>query len=257
MSADLKQEEKKRDSKADLSKQFKERLIVDEKIPCTKCTLKQKKLVLYSCSHKLCFNCIFKFFISNGFKGLNTSSVKSVCPQCKKGNIEISLDDYIDILNQLLKTKDPNFDKSKEEEKEKEKEKEEEQKKEEEKKQEEEKKKSEKKTDDANTDGNCKIHKDQKLIKHCNDCNVDLCEQCLESHNQGFPDHVLTDMIFEEKKEEKKEEEKQEEKKDNEKKEENKKTESNANNKDSISDEIYNKEMNDIKQKEKKILEKT
>ena len=249
MSADLKQEEKKRDSKVDLSKQFKERLIVDEKIPCAKCTLKQTKLVLYSCSHKLCFNCIFKFFISNGLKGLNTLSVKLVCPQCKKGNIEISLDDYIDILNQLLKTKDPNFDKAKEEEKENKKE---EEKKEEERKEEEEEKKSVKKTDEANTDGNCKIHKEQKLIKHCNDCNVDLCEQCLESHNQGYPDHVLTDMIFEEKKEEKKEEEK----KDNEKKEENKKTENNADKRDPISDEIYNKEMNDIKQKEKKFLQK-
>ena len=47
--------------------QFQERLnINNENIPCDKCSLKNKNLLEYSCSHKLCFNCIFKYFISVG-----------------------------------------------------------------------------------------------------------------------------------------------------------------------------------------------
>ena len=38
--------------------QFKERLNLIDNTPCEKCSLNNKNLVTYSCSHKLCFNCI-------------------------------------------------------------------------------------------------------------------------------------------------------------------------------------------------------
>ena len=45
---------------------------------------------------------------------MTTLSIKAACPQCKKGDIEISLDDYIEILKLLLCNKNPNFGKEEE-----------------------------------------------------------------------------------------------------------------------------------------------
>ena len=145
--------------------QFQERLnINNENIPCDKCTLKNKNLLEYSCSHKLCFNCIFKYFISSGFNGMTTYSIKIICPQCQKGDIEISLDDYIEILKLLLYQKNPNFG-------------------------------DENKEENINTNIFCKTHKDKNLIKYCNQCAIDLCEKCLkEIHNRNCPNHTLINI---------------------------------------------------------------
>ena len=260
MSEDLnKKEKEKEDAKNILSKEFKERLNKNVNVPCDKCTITQKDVIVYSCSHRLCFNCIFKNFMSCGFKGITTLSVKAVCPKCKKGKIEIALDDYIDVFKQLLDSKDQNYLKEKEEEKEKEEKKEE--KKEEEKK-EENKSENANENENASADKNCKEHEDQKLIKHCNDCDVDLCEKCLEESHKDKTDHVLVDINMEEKKEDEKkedekneEEKKEQEKKEEEKKDENKKEEEkkDENKKESYGD---NREINILKEKEKKFMEK-
>ena len=169
--SDILNPREKEPSNTGSSYQFKERLNINENLPCDKCSLNQRNIITYSCSHKLCFNCIFKYFISSNFKGLTTLSIKLICPQCKTGDIEIYLDDYIDILKLLLCQKNPNFGKEEEEE-----------------------------NNDANIENTniikfCNIHKDKRMIKYCNQCCLDLCEKCLsEIHDRNFNNHVLVDV---------------------------------------------------------------
>ena len=189
-----------------LAFEYRDKLTIVENSPCDKCSLNQKNLILYSCSHKICFNCIFKFFISSNFKGMTTLSIKSACPQCKKGDIEISLDDYIEILKLLLCNKNPNFGKEEEQ-------------------------KTDNNTDNLNSEKNCKVHEDKKLIKYCKQCDVDLCEKCLgELHYRNYPNHVLIDI--------------------------NKKDKKNANNKNSSDNISNNKEINNLQEKETIFMQK-
>ena len=124
--------------------QFQERLnINNENAPCDKCSQNNNNLIIYSCSHKLCFNCIFKYFLSSNFKGMSTFSIKAICPQCQKGDIEINLDDFIEILKLLLYQKHPNFE-------------------------------EENNVDDNKNFNFCKVHKDKKVIKYCKQCSIDL-----------------------------------------------------------------------------------
>ena len=148
--------------------QFKERLNLIDNSPCEKCSLNSKSLVTYSCSHKLCFNCIFKYFLSSSFKGLTTYSISSVCPKCQKGNLEINLDDYIQLLNLLLVQKNPNFGQEDN---------------------------NNENIEEMTENKFCKIHKDKKVIKYCNQCSIALCEKCLmEIHNRKFPNHIVSDI---------------------------------------------------------------
>jgi hypothetical protein len=57
-----------------------------ELINCEMC--KQKEQIginSFSCNHPICFNCIYKFFLSSGLKGLDIENVKIICPLCKNG----------------------------------------------------------------------------------------------------------------------------------------------------------------------------
>ena len=149
---------------------YEGRLKVDnENNPCDKCSLNNKNLITYSCLHKICFTCLFKYFISSNFKGMTTFSIKTTCPICQKGEIEISLDDFIKILKLLLYQKYPYFEQ------------------------------------DDNYDDNeenpnsnltyCKTHKDKKVIKYCNECGIDLCEKCLmELHDRNYSYHHLINI---------------------------------------------------------------
>ena len=145
--------------------QFQERLnINNENAPCDKCSQNNNNLIIYSCSHKLCFNCIFKYFLSSNFKGMSTFSIKAICPQCQKGDIEINLDDFIEILKLLLYQKHPNFE-------------------------------EENNVDDNKNFNFCKVHKDKKVIKYCKQCSIDLCEKCIrEMHDRNFPNHKVINI---------------------------------------------------------------
>ena len=161
----------KEGSNIGLAYELRERLTVKENLPCDKCSINSKNVIIYSCSHKLCFNCIFKYFISSNFKGMTTFSIKTVCPKCKNGEIEIGLDDYIEILKLLLCNKNPNFGKEEDEHN------------------------NTNNMNNSNMDRNCHVHEDKKVIKYCKQCDIDLCEKCLgELHDRHAPNHVLIDI---------------------------------------------------------------
>ena len=146
--------------------QFQERLNVNKDIaPCDKCSINNNNLIIYSCSHQLCFNCIFKYFMSSNFKGMSTFSIIEICPHCRKGEIEINLDDFIEILKLLLYQKYPNFDEE------------------------------ENNKENTKTKKFCKTHKDKKITKYCKQCSIDLCENCLrEMHDRNFPSHTVVNI---------------------------------------------------------------
>ena len=85
-----------------MSLQNKEKPDIKENISCYKCNMISKFTLSFSCSHSICPNCIFKAFILSNFKSLTTFSINILCPACKKGVINLNLDDWIEILNQLL-----------------------------------------------------------------------------------------------------------------------------------------------------------
>jgi hypothetical protein len=72
---------------------FKEKASIKNNSPCNKCNLMSNYVIIHSCGHEICLNCIFKYYMSNNFKGLTVSSIKIVCPICKEGEEEINLDD--------------------------------------------------------------------------------------------------------------------------------------------------------------------
>jgi hypothetical protein len=95
---------------------------------------------------------------------MTTYSIKTICPICQNGEIEISLDDFIKILNLLLYEKYPYSEQGKE----------------------------------YNEENSyfCKTHKDKKVIKYCNQCCIDLCQDCLtELHDINFPYHTLVNIF--------------------------------------------------------------
>lgn len=140
-----------------------DRLNLDKISCCDKCSLTCDNNILYSCSHKICSNCIYKYFMLSNFEELTTSSVKTICPKCKNGDNEINFDNFIELLNSLLYQKNPSF-------------------------------KQEDNQENVNNHF-CKIHKDKKLIKYCEQCTIELCEKCLkEMHNRNFSNHNLTNI---------------------------------------------------------------
>ena len=140
-----------------------------ELINCEMC--KQKEQIginSFSCSHSICFNCIYKFFLSSGLKGLDIENVKIICPLCKNGEKELSLEEFSQYLKILTSTKNEikfqieqnnrNLNEMKEE-------------------------------------NCCKTHNDRKLIKFCNNCNMNLCDKCInEIHAKFYQNHVLVDL---------------------------------------------------------------
>lgn len=119
-----------------------------------------------SCNHSICLNCIYKFFISSGFQGLNIEGVKLICPKCKKGEKNLSLDEYSECLNILISSKNEiELEKEKND-----------------------------KDEGINDSTICITHK-KKLIKYCNDCKYGLCDMCInELHERNCPNHELIDI---------------------------------------------------------------
>ena len=141
----------------------------EELLRCEKCKNLDKIIINFdACNHLICMNCIYKYFLSSGFKGLDLEGVKAICPLCKKGEKDLSLEDFSEFLNNCVYSK---------------------------------------KEINANKDDNylydseinntnfCKTHKDKKLIKYCNDCKYGFCEMCIsELHERNFPNHELIDI---------------------------------------------------------------
>ena len=71
----------------------------------TNCNLCKKKgeFNKFSCGHLICNTCLGRVLILDEFNGLknNLDSIDFTCT-CKKGKKEISIADYISILNALL-----------------------------------------------------------------------------------------------------------------------------------------------------------
>lgn len=142
---------------------YKEKANVKNNSPCNKCNLLSNYLIIHSCSHEICLNCIFKYYISNNFKGLTESSIKIICPICKEGEEEINLDDWIELLNEMLLQKNRNYIQSENK-------------------------------DNTNVDNYCTTHRGKIIIKYCPECKINLCEKCLnEIHNIHFENHKLID----------------------------------------------------------------
>ena len=142
---------------------YKEKANIKKDSPCNKCNT-INNLIIFSCSHEICSNCIYKFYMSNNFKGLTTSSIKIICPICQNGEEEINLDDWIEQLNELLAQKN-------------------------------EKNENNNKDSNKNIVKYCLIHKDRLVVKYCEECQTDLCEKCLsELHNRFYDEHNLIDI---------------------------------------------------------------
>ncbi len=126
---------------------------------CDKCLSDNEELTFsFSCTHNICITCMFNFFISNKFKGLNLDYISLNCPQCKFGYAKFSMEIWINLLNQIYFKQNNNKD-----------------------------------TDNTNTAHTCKIHKDEQIIKYCNKCKKYLCEICLKSNHINMHNHRLID----------------------------------------------------------------
>lgn len=121
-----------------------------------------EKLVIFPCEHNICENCLFKYLISTNFMDIGLSSIKIICPKCKEGKMEIYLDDYINLLNNLLNQKNPNL----------------------------------RRQDDKKSNNIfCATHKDKNIVKYCPECKSDLCEKCIkEIHERYNPNHRLINI---------------------------------------------------------------
>ena len=77
-----------------------------ELVACEICKQKEQIGIIYtSCNHSICFNCVYRFFLSSGFKGLVKENVKSICPLCKNGEKELSLEEFSQYLKILISSK--------------------------------------------------------------------------------------------------------------------------------------------------------
>ena len=138
-------------------------------LSCEICGVKDQIGIIYSsCNHSICFNCVYKFFLSSGFKGLDIESIKSICPLCKNGEKEISLDDFSQYLQILVTSKDEiNFQTED----------------------------INRNTDEINYENHCRTHKNRKLVKLCKNCGINLCDMCInELHERNYPNHELVDI---------------------------------------------------------------
>ena len=111
---------------------------------------------LFSCSHNICLICMFNYFISNNFKGLDFEYITLNCPICKYGSAKFSLEVWINILNQILQKQNKN-------------------------------------NIDINKNKYCNIHKNNEIIKYCNQCKIYLCELCLKEKHNNVYGHTIID----------------------------------------------------------------
>ena len=136
-------------------------------IKCNLCEKNNQLGIIYDlCNHSICLNCIYKYFLSSGFQGLDLEGVKTNCPKCKKGEKQLSLDDFDEYLKDLISSKNEI--------------------------------KNEKNIKNIHemTDSNfCQTHKEEKLTKYCKDCDFCYCDKCInELHQINCPNHELIDI---------------------------------------------------------------
>ena len=145
-------------SDSDNSKSRKKNII------CGKCASKQKENIYqFSCSHNICSNCIFHYFISNNFQGLNLKSIDVLCPLCQKGDNEFSLNDWINLTKKLIHEKNPNIS-------------------------------TEPSLSKIDTNLYCTTHQEREVLKYCTQCKIFLCDICLDDvHDRFYPNHTLID----------------------------------------------------------------
>ncbi|MCQ2820796.1 MAG: hypothetical protein MJ252_26350, partial [archaeon] len=127
---------------------------------CPKCK-GPKKQFEFSCSDKVCFDCLVSFFISSNLKNLSLNEVKFNCPICNEGTLIIPIDEWRDILN------------------------------EENQKQEEKNRYMQIKNQIPKK--KCFNHKDQDVVGYCANCKLWLCNECKKLfHNLYHPDHQFS-----------------------------------------------------------------
>ena len=138
-----------------------------EKITCKQCKKQEQIGFKYSpCNHSVCFECIYKYFFSTGFQGLELEGISSVCSICKKGQKDLLLDEFSLGLKLIISSK--NEIKLMVE-------------------------KSKKKLVRENVE-ECKVHK-KKFTKFCKECGINLCTDCNnEMHDRYFSDHEVISL---------------------------------------------------------------
>ena len=139
-----------------------------EKIVCNLCKKTEQIGFKYSpCNHTVCFNCIYQFFLSTGFQGLELEGITSVCPICKQGKKELLLDEFNSCLKLIISSKSEIKLMIEEN----------------------------KKKLEMNEEGMCKVRGHTKLTKFCKECQMNLCDKCVnELHERNFPNHELIDI---------------------------------------------------------------
>ena len=136
---------------------------------CQMCQKKEQIGIIYSpCNHSVCFNCVYKLFLSSGFKGLDLEYVKLNCPICNNGEKELSLENFGQNLKFLISSKNEIKFQTEI---------------------------NNKNFENINEGNYCKIHKDKELIKYCKNHRMNLCELCIsEIHGREYQDHELIDF---------------------------------------------------------------
>ena len=140
-----------------------------ELLTCEICKQKEQIGINYSsCNHSICLNCVYKFFLSSGFKGLDIENVRSICPLCKNGEKELSLEEFSQYLKILISSKNEITFQIEEK----------------------------NKIIESMTGRNyCKTHPNRELIKFCKNCGMNLCDMCInEIHGKFYPNHALIDV---------------------------------------------------------------
>ena len=140
-----------------------------EKISCNICNKQEQIGYQYTpCNHTICIECIYKYFLSTNFQGLELEGFKSICPKCKQGQKDLSLDEFSMNLKILISYK--NEIKNMVEE-------------------------NKKKLEDLNDEKKCKYHQNKIVNYFCNECGLNLCKDCISDlHERNFPDHKLINI---------------------------------------------------------------
>ena len=132
----------------------------NEILTCNKCKTndKDEPCFSFSCSHNICVNCMFNYFISNKFKGLKFEFLTMNCPLCQYGTSKFSIEIWLNILNQIFlkenKKNGKNIEKN------------------------------------IQKNKNCTTHKNNESNIYCYQCKKNICELCQKYHKN----HMLVDI---------------------------------------------------------------
>ena len=133
-------------------------------VPCDKCQLNNKNdsTFLFSCTHNICTNCLFNYFIMNKFNGLKLDFLTLNCPICQYGIAKFSIESWLNILNQLFVNKNIKNGK----------------------------------IQDTNKNILCNTHKNNNVIKFCYQCKKNLCNICQKFHNNHMTIDIENSPFF-------------------------------------------------------------